>query len=1036
MSSLHPTEIEANNDRERLELALEAASLSSWDWHYDTGEVDISELWWRTLGYPPSAQGERLEYWLKFTHPDDHPRMREALKAHRDGRAPTFDVEYRMRAQNGAWRWIRTVGKITAQDNAGRAIRLSGFHQDVTTRMQVREALQDLVDAGARDRGTRYSAYISQRLAGILEVDFAFVALRTDEQKDRIRTLAWRVDGSLADNMEFSVLGTPCAEVLEGQPVTVTQDVQAAFPGDEVLAELGVASYCAVPLINTVDRVFGLVGIMSREPIVDTQHVEHVVQLFGGAVAAEILRERSEQQFHGLFDASADAMIMIDEGGVIRLANRAAEKGFGYSASGLIGQPMALLMAESTREKLVPRWQTFFERAKTHTISSGELAFEGRRRDGSEFATEFNLTPLRTEFGTTVMATIRDITKRQQQEEKIRRLSRIHTLLSGINSMIVRVRNREELFKEACRIAVTEGGFAFAWIGLAEPGATKVAPAALAGAQGGYLDDVGKELAKVTDDPGIAGVVLREQRAVIANNIENDPQVMFKDEALKHGFQAVAAFPLTESGGVIGTFVFYSADTDVFNPVEVSLLTELAGDISFAIDGISKDRQLNFLAYYDPLTKLPNQTLMQDRSEQILRNLKQGSLPCALIFLDIDRFRNVNASLGRAAGDKLLQRVAADLVAALPADSNVARLNSDCFAILANDIKDAPAAGRLFEDVIAPAMGKPFEFGSGSYQLTVRAGVAMAPADGKGAESLFRNAEAALNGAKKQQQRLMFYEPQMGTEVAERLTLEGKLRHALHNHEFVLHYQPKFDAHTREISGLEALIRWADPDDGLISPGKFIPLLEETGMILQVGRWALEQASEDYLRWQHEGLEPPRVAVNVSAVQLQNEAFLQTLGDIVTAASARGAIEGAGLDLEITESLLMEDIEGHIRKLERVRKLGMKVSIDDFGTGYSSLGYLARLPIDALKIDRTFVSNMTEEPHDLTIVSTIISLAHAMHLSVVAEGVETEEQAKFLKLLKCNELQGFLLGKPATADKISDALRRATSLKKGDPTLA
>lgn len=1013
----------AHEIRGRLELALDAANLASWEWHFSTGEVQFSDRWWRTLGYMPNADGARLEYWERLAHPEDLPRMRNALAAHLDGSAPILEVEYRMLAHNGAWRWIHTVGKVTQHDATGQPLRLSGTHNDVTARMQVREALQALVAAGGRDRDTRYSAYITQCLTQILEVGFAFVALLAGEENDSLRTLAWRVDGSLADNIEYSIAGTPCAEVVNGQPATFADGVQQQFPEDDMLADLGVSAYSAVPLLDAAGHVIGHVGVMSRQTFVDPHHVEHIVQLFAGAVAAEILRERSEQQFHGLFEFSADAMIMADERGTIRLVNRAVEHVFGYQAAELIGQPVEILMAETARAAHVDYREQYLQQAEPRPMSTREVAFAGVRRDGSEFAIDVGLMPLQTDFGTTVTATVRDITQKQRQEAKIHRLSRIRVLLSGINSTIVRVGNQQILFDEACRIAVNEGGFAFAWIGLVQPGASKVTLTALAGLQDGYLEEVGKILAGITDDPGIAGGVLRQKQAIVANDIANDPQVVFKDEALRRGFRSVAAFPLIEADKVVGVFVLYATVVGFFDPEEVSLLTELAGDISFAIDSIRKGKKLNFLAYYDPLTELPNRSLMHDRCNQILRGIKLNGPSVALILIDIDRFRQVNASFGRSAGDRLLQRVARDLTAALPPDSNLARLHADCFAVLVTDIKDAPAAARLFDDVLAPTVSQPFQLGSGNYQLSVHGGAALAPADGRDAESLLRNAEAALNRAKHQQERLVFYEAQMSTQVAERLTMEGKLRRAVERNEFVLYYQPKFDAQTRAISGLEALIRWVDPDTGLVQPGKFIPLLEETGIILQVGRWALQQASSDYISWLEDGLEPPRIAVNVSAIQLQNDDFLQTLRDVVALAPETCRHDGGGLDLEITESLLMQDIEGHIRKLEQVRQMGMRISIDDFGTGYSSLGYLARLPIDALKIDRTFVSTMTEESRDLTIVSTIISLAHAMHLSVIAEGVETEEQAKFLMLLKCDELQGFLLGRPVPSDEIVEVLK-------------
>jgi EAL domain-containing protein (putative c-di-GMP-specific phosphodiesterase class I) len=252
----------------------------------------------------------------------------------------------------------------------------------------------------------------------------------------------------------------------------------------------------------------------------------------------------------------------------------------------------------------------------------------------------------------------------------------------------------------------------------------------------------------------------------------------------------------------------------------------------------------------------------------------------------------------------------------------------------------------------------------------------------------------------------------MNAKVAETLLLESKLRMALEQHQFILHYQPKITADDGRISGLEALIRWNDPDDGLVPPAKFIPLLEETGMILDVGQWVIRQALAQHSLWMAEGLEPPRIAVNVSAVQFRQKDFV----DVVR--RALGGITSDALEFEITESVLMHDIEGIIKKLQSLRDMGITISIDDFGTGYSSLAYLARLPVNTVKIDRSFVTHMTTDAKSMTMVSAILSLAHALKLEVVAEGVETEDQARLLRLLRCDELQGYLFSKPVSQTEI------------------
>jgi EAL domain-containing protein (putative c-di-GMP-specific phosphodiesterase class I) len=298
--------------------------------------------------------------------------------------------------------------------------------------------------------------------------------------------------------------------------------------------------------------------------------------------------------------------------------------------------------------------------------------------------------------------------------------------------------------------------------------------------------------------------------------------------------------------------------------------------------------------------------------------------------------------------------------------------------------------------------------------------VALFPNDGMGEEALFANAEAACKKAKETGDRYLFYTQRMSEAVARNLSLENKLRLALESGEFVLHYQPKVSTETRRIEGVEALIRWQSPELGLVPPMEFIPLMEETGLILEVGAWALRRAAADHREWVSGGLPAPRIAVNVSALQLQQRDFV----DAVTSAVGGGAMLSA-IDLELTESLLMKDIEGNIEKLKAIRALGMRVAIDDFGTGHSSLAYLARLPVDALKIDRSFIITMLDDPGTMTLVQTIVSLAHSLKLSVVAEGVDSEEQANILRLLRCDQMQGYLVSKPLPLDEMAALLSAA-----------
>jgi EAL domain-containing protein (putative c-di-GMP-specific phosphodiesterase class I) len=313
---------------------------------------------------------------------------------------------------------------------------------------------------------------------------------------------------------------------------------------------------------------------------------------------------------------------------------------------------------------------------------------------------------------------------------------------------------------------------------------------------------------------------------------------------------------------------------------------------------------------------------------------------------------------------------------------------------------------------MASFLNHPFHLNDAVFRIAAKVGVAVFPDDGADADVLFKNAEAALKNAKASGERYLFYTHKMTESVAGKLTMENQLRHALERQEFVLHYQPKVHLASGKVTSAEALIRWNDPQTGLVLPGRFISILEETGLIYEVGQWALQKAIEDYLRWRSAGLAAVRIAVNVSPVQLRNRGFIaqieQAIGIDVHAA--------AGLELEITESLIMDDVKHNIAILQRIRAMGVTIAIDDFGTGFSSLSYLAKLPVHTLKIDRSFIVDMTAGVQGVALVSTIIRLAHSLKLKVVAEGVETEEQSGILRVLKCDEMQGFLLSRPVPAD--------------------
>lgn len=608
---------------------------------------------------------------------------------------------------------------------------------------------------------------------------------------------------------------------------------------------------------------------------------------------------------------------------------------------------------------------------------------------------------------------VRDVTLRREADLRIAYLNRVYALLSGINTLIVRVRDRQELFREACRIAVDEGALAMAWIGMLDPDCERIVPVDCAGMPEDFSAAIGSGLNE--NSVSIPGVSLLYQAiatrtALVSNAPQRDLRVPFSEMHIKHGVRSVAVFPLIIADEAVGVFVLYARERGFFHEAELRLLTGLAGDVAFAVEHIGKQERLDYLAYYDVLTGLANRNLFMERLRTHLQGAVSGGHKLALLSIDIERFKNINDSLGRPAGDMLLSLVAKRLSSEAGDSSLVARMDADRFTIMLPVVRNDGDAVHFVEKAVDAFMNHPFTLGEATYRLACKIGIALFPDDGEDADTLFKHAEAALKKAKVGGDRYLFYAQKMTETVIGRLNLENRLRMALELEEFVLHYQPKFDAVSGEIVGAEALMRWNDPRSGLVPPARFIPILEETGLIKEVGRWALRKAVEDYARWRAAGLPVVRIAVNMSPLQLRNKDFVTDVEKIVSC-DERAA---EGLELEITESVIMENVKLSISTLAAIRAMGIRIAIDDFGTGYSSLSYLSKLPIDTLKIDRSFVVDMGR-PEGMSLVSVIINLAHSLNLTVVAEGVETEEQLRILKLLRCNEIQGYLMSKPLPA---------------------
>jgi diguanylate cyclase (GGDEF)-like protein/PAS domain S-box-containing protein len=477
--------------------------------------------------------------------------------------------------------------------------------------------------------------------------------------------------------------------------------------------------------------------------------------------------------------------------------------------------------------------------------------------------------------------------------------------------------------------------------------------------------------------------------------------------------------------------------------VAVALVRDQDADCLVAVVQDATERKaaeaaLRRQAHYDALTDLPNRVLCFDRLKQAIGQARRKKWNVSFLFLDLDRFKPVNDTLGHDAGDMLLIEAGRRLSEAVRGGDTVARIGGDEFGVVLSELAQ-PQDASIVAHKILDALARPFHLKGHDVFVTGSIGIASYPSDSGDADELIKNADAALFRAKLLgRNNHQFYTAEMNARALEKLQLENQLRQALERREFLLHYQPKIDLASGNVTGVEALLRWKLPGNGLVSPAEFVPLLEESGLIVPVGEWVLESACTQARAWRDAGLGPVPVAVNLSAKQFRR----QDLCAAVTRALGRSGIDPAALELEITESAAMENPEGAVATLGELHRLGVHLSIDDFGTGYSSLSYLKRFPLDSLKIDRSFVTGLPGDADDISIARAVIAMAHSLDMKVVAEGVETEPQRAFLSINGCDQIQGYLISRPLDAEQCTRYLRdrrerpRAGGAKPGRTILA
>ncbi|MEI7430315.1 MAG: EAL domain-containing protein [Betaproteobacteria bacterium] len=682
--------------------------------------------------------------------------------------------------------------------------------------------------------------------------------------------------------------------------------------------------------------------------------------------------QESEGRFRAAMAVMVEGFAVISTDGRFVFANRAAEELMGCAPDGLHGRRPAEVVLEHLREDgtICPpeEYPALLTLCEAREVRDAVLGF--RYPDGSTRWVEINTSPLHAGIGehSGVVMTLSDITERRRAEEQLK------------------------LAFEAIRcsgegIMVTD----------ADHHILSVNPAFEAVTGYNAIEIVGKT-------PDVVASLRHDAR------FYSDIQAVLDLTGHWQG----AVWNQRKNGEVFPEWLGVSVvrENDGRPKHHVYIYSDMT-------ERHAAQRRIEILAHHDPLTGLPNRLLLRDRVEQAKAQASRTQSRFALMFLDLDRFKTINDSLGHPVGDSLLNEVVERLRSCVRESDTISRQGGDEFIILLNDIRDSEAVARV-ADKIHQRMAEPLRLENHLLSTSFSIGVALYPDDGNDFDILLQKADTAMYHAKEAGRNgHRFFTEEMNQKVVENLKLETQLRQALENQEFVLHYQPQLDLHEGGIIGVEALIRWNSPDNGLVAPGKFIPVAEDSGLIVPIGAWVLSEACRQARAWQEAGLPPFVVAVNLSAVQFKRMDLVNT----VINALVLSDLDSQWLELELTESILIQDAEATLDSVRRLKALGVKLSVDDFGTGYSSLAYLKRFAVDKLKIDQSFIRELVSDPDDAAIVRAIIQMAHSLKLKTIAEGVESEELATLLRVFHCDEIQGYWFARPMPASELEAFVR-------------
>jgi diguanylate cyclase (GGDEF)-like protein/PAS domain S-box-containing protein len=963
----------------RWQFALDGSDLGVWDWRNETGRVFFSRRWKAMLGYQEDEIGDSFEDWSSRVHPDDRPRCDAALRQHLQGQTAAYTVDHRLRCKDGRYKWITARGMVVERGDDGEPTRMIGTHTDISQRKETELALAATAEFVSAPAGDDFCQVTVRHAAETLGLDYVHIA-RLLPGQDRVEVHAAWLDGAPAGTWAYDLADTPCAEVMAKARRCISADVQALYPRDDALRQVHADSYVGEPIIDSRGNVLGLIVGITHAALANPDMVRDNLRILAARTGAEfesraataaLRAERDRNQRY--LDTVQTIMLALDAEGRIVMINRYGQSLLGYREEQLLGRNWfaTCLPQPGGIAEVYP----VFQRIMAGGLQAAEY-FENPIlcRDGRE-----RLIAWHNAYFTDADGAI------------------VGSLSSGTD--ISELRGAETSLRDSEAMFHTMVDWTYDWEYWVRPdGGLRYMTPSVERLTGYRADDFRR-------NPALINVIVHaEDRAAWQQHVAHHLPECVNDELSELDFRIVRQDGVTRWVNHICRPVLSGDGVYLGRRVSVR-------DITARMENEERIRQL---ANFDGLTGLPNRRMLLGRLGQAMAASQRSGEFAALMLLDLDHFKTLNETLGHEVGDRLLIEVARRIVACLRREDSVARLGGDEFVAVLEDLgPDEAGAANQAEaaaEKVRAAFAQPFDLvDGGSQHSTPSIGITLLRGSGTSAEVLLKQAEVALYQAKDAgRDAVRFFNPAMQAAVDWRAAMENALRVAVERGELQLHYQPQVDQASRVI-GAEALLRWRRPEFGPVAPAEFIPLAEETGLILPIGQWVLDTACAQISAWRaRPETRSLQLAINVSARQFHQADFVEQVRDTL----ARFDLDPGLLKLELTESVVLHNVDAVVARMEAIKALGVRFSLDDFGTGYSSLSYLKRLPIDQLKIDQSFVRDITDDPGNAAIVRAILAMSRSLGLEVVAEGVETEAQRAYLGEHGCQVFQGYLYGRP------------------------